>query len=430
MATMKTMKTETKAAKKDNVDFLYHEAAPSKEKEQARDRLLAHPDLRLLYVSNQDSKMMIVRPAVDVDHRENIKRMGGFFALSHLWGNVEDHPFWDLGDVVKETEENLPADPIPMRPEKRGVLLALLKAYPGYWWVDVLCARVTTPLVIMRFIYAYCTTCFAMIDCSPTIIKSLCDHHLMPISKQLYHHAQQFIDDTLDNTRFKDLINASDGDQRSVLDYAICRKRMQNMLEFLGCRWFDRVWTMQEMTLPARLVILSETCDPHKVALSTSHVNLKSVVQFGHLLKSIYMTMDNDDLANRLISEIYEKTKMIATSDTIHHLSRPRDPEARAVECMQILSTFKQSTRRCTDQRDYIYGVLGLLGLHIPRIDDPIALWRLFLFEIQIMFSWTQHPPHSLLYHANPSFNLDTASNLGDIYTALFGSNTLETLIR
>lgn len=141
----------------------------------------------------------------------------------------------------------------------------------------------------------------------------------------------------------------------------------------------------------------------------------------------VYTTMDNDDLANRLISEIYDKTKVIATSDAIHH--ETRNPEARAAECMQILSTFRQSSRRCTDPRDYIYGVLGLLGLHIPRIDDPMGLWRLFLFEIQIMFTWTQHPPHSLLFHVNPTFNLDTASNLGDLYTALFGSATLDTLI-
>lgn len=141
----------------------------------------------------------------------------------------------------------------------------------------------------------------------------------------------------------------------------------------------------------------------------------------------VYTTMDNDGLANRLISEIYDKTKMIATSDAIHH--ETRNPETRAAECMQILSTFRQSSRRSTDPRDYIYGVLGLLGLHIPRIDDPMALWRLFLFEIQIMFTWTQYPSHSLLYHANPTFNLDTASNLGDLYTALFGPATLDTLI-
>ena len=143
----------------------------------------------------------------------------------------------------------------------------------------------------------------------------------------------------------------------------------------------------------------------------------------------VYTTMDNDDLAHRLISEIYDKTKMIATSDTIHHFSVSSDPEARAIECIHILSTFRQSSRRCTDQRDYIYGVLGLLGLHIPRIDDPVALWRLFLFEIQVMFSWTQYPPHSLLYNANPAFNIDTASCLGDIYTALFGLASLETLM-
>lgn len=268
MATMATMD-------KENVEFLYQQVAPSREKEQGRNRLLAHPDLRLLYVSNNDSQIKIVRPAIDKEHLDNVKRMGGFFALSHLWGNTADYPCWDIGDTV--IEDNEPIDPIPMRPEKRSVLLALLKAYPGYWWVDVLCARVTTPLVIMRFIYAYCTTCFAMIDCSPIIIESLCDQHLMPISKQLYRLTQH-------KTR---LIHDDDDDPATIaIDYATCRKRMKKMLAFLGCRWFDRVWTMQEMTLPCRLVILSETCSPHKVALSTSHVNLNSVVQFGHLLKS------------------------------------------------------------------------------------------------------------------------------------------------
>lgn len=46
-----------------------------------------------------------------------------------------------------------------------------------------------------------------------------------------------------------------------------------------------------------------------------------------------------------------------------------------------LLRTLGASTRRCMDPADYVYGVLGIFQLKIPRMTDSGAVWQHFLTE-------------------------------------------------
>ena len=53
-----------------------------------------------------------------------------------------------------------------------------------------------------------------------------------------------------------------------------------------------------------------------------------------------------------------------------------------AYQFVFLLGTLGESTRRCMDPVDYVYGVLGMLNIKIPRLTEPKAVWQRFLSEL------------------------------------------------
>ena len=218
--------------------------------------LLQDEHFLLLYVPEDGSKMRIVKPATDPYHRERIvKRINEsrnipsfYYALSHRWGISEENPhFWNEIGTFVDDENGLPAEPVSMRGEKRETLLALLKAHPGsYWWIDVLCARTSTPLDIMGDIYSCCLECVAMIDCETSMIRDL---------YTLKSVVQEFPEDAWNNKDEKpdDLIPY----EHVFNKYTVLIDRLTTMF---ACKWWGRVWTWQEMALPfGNVRLMAET---------------------------------------------------------------------------------------------------------------------------------------------------------------------------
>lgn len=253
--------------------------------------MLYKKDFRLLYVASDARTMTVIQPSNSSDHRARIKRQG-YYALSHLWGNVKEFPTWNVGSFV--TENGYPVDPIPMRPEKRHTLLALLKAYPDtYWWIDVLCARDDTPLVIMGDIYKHCRKCYAMLDCAPDLIPKLWEKRKDLVTLQRIYH----------ELIAENLFQAYDDDpafmihERQEYVKTLIAEGQDSIFEMMQllfrCRWFDRVWTLQEIVLPKAVMLISETCnyDPDKHQISFGFISqvLKPIVNGDigcHILQS------------------------------------------------------------------------------------------------------------------------------------------------
>ena len=47
-----------------------------------------------------------------------------------------------------------------------------------------------------------------------------------------------------------------------------------------------------------------------------------------------------------------------------------------------LINSLQASTRCCMDPVDYVYGVLGMLQIKIPRMTDPKKVWQRFLSEL------------------------------------------------
>ncbi|KAJ8652564.1 hypothetical protein O0I10_011769 [Lichtheimia ornata] len=342
--------------------------------EKGLNALLADEYFLLLYVPENGAKMQIVQPATDSYHRKRmIKRINEatripsfYYALSHLWGITEDnrHMWEEISEYVDDINGQ-PVDPVSMRDEKRGPLLAMLRDHPdSYWWIDVLCARTDTPLDIMGDIYACCLECIAMIDCEPGLIPKL-------------YTKQRVKEDivelwTRDQTReemsyFKQLYE----------EYPLL---LDHLFEFSQSKWWQRVWTWQEMALPLGEVrFIAET--------GTQALEGNTITMDGLLNSVMNASCIIYYIANEFDSAPIEEEKEQRLLEWIAEITQTRSFSKRRFEksaqtFLQLFVALETSSRRCMDPVDYVYGLLGMFQIKIPRLSDPNEVWQTFLSEL------------------------------------------------
>ncbi|CDH58174.1 predicted protein [Lichtheimia corymbifera JMRC:FSU:9682] len=343
--------------------------------EEGLGALLADKHFLLLYVPKDGAKMRIIRPATDPYHRQRmIKRVkeaksipSFYYALSHLWGISKDNPhFWEeIGDYVDDTDGQ-PASPVSMRSEKRATLLALLKAHPdSYWWIDVLCARTDTPLDIMGDIYSCCLECVAMIDCEPSLLPKF--HTEKNTREKLYDYDMYKRPSPEFLVRGKHL-------------YAKYPQLVAQVYHLQQSAWWKRVWTWQEMALPYGVVrLIAETDDHHFQTNTTTMDDL--INSFKNLFDVYYYLKATSDDEDR--QHIAEKIKFMIEIYNARTFSKHRFRKKSPARLGSLLSSLSYSSRRCMDPVDYVYGVLGMLQLKIPRMNDPIAVWQRLMSELE-----------------------------------------------
>ncbi|KAI7874422.1 hypothetical protein K492DRAFT_240852 [Lichtheimia hyalospora FSU 10163] len=376
--------------------------------EKGLNALLVDPHFLLLYVPENGTKMQIIQPANDPHHRKRMikrineaKRIPSFYyALSHLWGLTGNNRFhWnDIGEYVDD-EEGQPAKPVSMRPEKRDTLLALLKDHPdSYWWIDVLCARTDTPLDIMGDIYACCLECVAMIDCEPDLIPEI--NTMTDAVKQV--------------DELREIIHRRK--KRKHLTYkqvsqTTCPQLLNLLLRLTQKEWWKRVWTWQEMALPQGTVRLMSETGTHQPQSNT--ITLVDLLKFKPMAEFFDTTriVDGDGgylkaVANTVFTSLDEirngiESNYICIFDRSEHAF------------LSVISSLGFSKRRCTDPVDYVYGVLGVLQLKIPRMTDPHAVWQYFVSE---MDKRLQSIGDSSRIAGHAHFDLRFANNMADVY--------------
>ncbi|KAJ8659525.1 hypothetical protein O0I10_004890 [Lichtheimia ornata] len=310
-----------------------------------------HPEFRLLYVpsKDEDDKMMtIITPS---KHEPSYVPDRKFYALSHLWGTDPKENLWDVSDFIND-ENGATVEPIPMREEKRETFLNLLQENPGYWWIDVLCCRSDTPPVIMRGIYGCCHTCFAMLDCPSEAIEFFSAAILDP---------SKTYGEPIEGTSF----------ERNMVKGAAMWKHARDIWK---CRWFSRVWTMQELALPPSVMLLSETCDiPCYISADSLEVPM---------FRCFFFNASADLKLSRSMFK-QEHPFMLRHGVQNFHGSEGGSKSRRFGMFLSILRQFIKSTRSCYFVEDYVYGALGILGLDIPRLNNIEDTWDRFLFSFR-----------------------------------------------
>ncbi|KAI7875692.1 hypothetical protein K492DRAFT_182421 [Lichtheimia hyalospora FSU 10163] len=258
----------------------------------------------------------------------------------------------------------------------------------SYWWIDVLCARSDTPLHIMGDIYACCLECIAMVDCEPNLIPLF---HTMARAKEDFW-----------GTRLN---------WNKDLGYCLPYKQLydkkyphlvEKLFDFMQSEWWQRVWTWQEMGLPFGDVRLMAETGTHRHAI-TLNCLLDNYRDMVSVLNEYVKLRDNEAHSARM----FTKTRIRKNS---------------AFELKVLMRTLGNSTRRCMNPVDYVYGVLGMLQIKIPRMKDPNAVWQYFLREFENYIDGDIKRQFYILreiavisYRAY-QVNLQEVEHMGDVY--------------
>ncbi|KAJ8659513.1 hypothetical protein O0I10_004878 [Lichtheimia ornata] len=327
-----------------------------------------HPEFRLLYVppKDEDGIMTIITPS---KHEPSYVPDRKFYALSHLWGTDPKDNLWDVSNFISD-EDGTTVEPIPMREEKRETFLNLLQENPGYWWIDILCCRTDTPPIIMRGVYGCCHTCFAMLDCPSDAIEFF--SVVLPPFK--IENEQSFLNYTEEMSSPRPI--------SQLMPYPI--QKLKEAWEYATiiwtCRWFSRVWTLQELALPSSVLLLSETCD---MPCDSNTIEIEAL-KFQMFLISEHHMLDMDtDEYDKSAGYLYDHLFVMRLSvKEIYEFNK--NIQLQQLKSLDyLLDLLAKSERSCYFAEDYVYGILGILGWDIPRLNDMEDVWSRFLFSLK-----------------------------------------------
>lgn len=273
---------------------------------------------------DNDGIMSLVKPFEDKDTRDAVRRKG-YRCISHLWEippknglSVEEKKKHKEKYVWKtdKKEEKGNKDyhrikgitwEVECRKKKRDKLFQIFNDRKGYFWMDNLCVNQSAkpkdkPLGVMIDIYRMCTECICMLD-------------------------YNWGDDEME-------VVACGPDSPNSLK----NKARNYILEVARCKWFRRVWTVQEWYFPPKSYYTMETETDDGIRLvSRENFNLL------HLIAQNYKAFEDPGMT------------VLATSP------------GRLANVVRLFSYLKATKRVCTAKKDYYYGIAGILGVRLEE---------------------------------------------------------------
>jgi hypothetical protein len=318
------------------------------------DNLFDHPGFKLIFIDDNGNMSLII----PLEHKEDILEKG-YRCISHVWmtGTQKEHVWKDhpIKNVLWEVE---------VRKEKHERLLQVFHHHKGYFWMDVFCTNqedINKPLDVMGNIYRYCKECVCLLD-------YICDIPGFTSEKAVLEDMAKDIKEAIEtNKSFTDKYGYMYDNDIPVLSLQYRYNLYLNGITF--GKWNQRVWTWQEAVLPPKLIFCSEQTkgyryDPYGPKF------LKEI--FPYKLMEFATTEAVDKEIEREFNR-FENNKTCSMLLYIQPLSCLGRRDHSLWDNVKIAA---ESGRQCTNREDYIYGIMGILDLDIPkglRLDDAMV---------------------------------------------------------
>lgn len=106
----------------------------------------------------------------------------------------------------------------------------------------------------------------------------------------------------------------------------------------------------------------------------------------------------------------------------IDNPGHPDTPLGIMRELYTLFYILGKSSRRCMDPVDYVYGVLGVLQLDIPRTTDTDTVWQHFLSQLEKLIVRIKSPlnpkkrSNTTIDARAWNVDLKTAQSMADVY--------------
>lgn len=304
------------------------------------DNLFSHPGFRLIFIDN-DGNMSLEGPFDE----ESRKKVQEYRCISHVWGTADktkDYAWKDHGiaNVTWKAE---------VREEKRERLFQIFNHHKGYWWMDVFCTNQEDehkPLDVMGDIYRECVECVCLLD-------TICDVDGFTSEKDMLISLAKDTGELMET-----------GKDYYRKHKKKCKKFVNNTDYFdnlENCSWFQRVWTWQEAVLPPRLLFCCEQAgtyryDPFSPELLKELFPCK-LLEVGDV--SVLEGSFLDGMKEMIIKYgIFARALLCLIPITTMNTKN---------DIWQNILTMMISDRKCTEQKDFVYGIMGILNLTVPK---------------------------------------------------------------
>ncbi|KAJ1551065.1 hypothetical protein HK096_003375 [Nowakowskiella sp. JEL0078] len=249
--------------------------------------------------------------------------------FSHVWGQINRLKPVDLGVTGIEWT-------IPLRqPAKLNYLLSLAENWPPrFAWIDVLCmdqgvhddqSPPQPELIFMHQYYRNARVCIAVLE----------DLSAGPLA-YLAQTANLEVVENADRVLRKDFFHVD----VAVLTRNDTRKILINMAAVVQCEWFSRVWTFQELGLPADIEFYSSTGE---------HINGNVLARYGRIANS------------RRLKYQYQEIELDKAIKKINELRDMRDAAmgSASLKAADVLRLVENRFSRF--ERDRVFGSISLL---------------------------------------------------------------------
>ncbi|KAI9321757.1 hypothetical protein BX666DRAFT_1905326 [Dichotomocladium elegans] len=196
-----------------------------------------------------------------------------------------------------------------------------------------------------------------------------------------------------------------------------------------------RVWTLQELAMPLYILLTSpgkighqrENNVPEAYLLQLQEdlgviMNVVSKAYETRLAATPSCEAGSDVQAPLRILEAHRKTDPVLACmysdyrrlfEMVASIGRVRGSQADMArsnrnETLKLyLNSFATSQRKALYPVDYVYGVLGILDIDIPPMDDPKQVWHMFSEKLR-----KRHPDIDVPEH----IDLSKATKMEDVY--------------
>lgn len=103
-------------------------------------------------------------------------------------------------------------------------------------------------------------------------------------------------------------------------------------------------------------------------------------------------------------------------------LTKRRLTQVNTLGFVDLIHSLGFSKRQCMDPADYVYGVLGMLQIKIPRLKNHNVVWTRFLYELENFVNTLPEIPLASIVISESAHSLDIceAKTMSDVYNGMF----------
>lgn len=145
-------------------------------------------------------------------------------------------------------------------------------------------------------------------------------------------------------------------------------------------------------------------------------------------MSRLYVLVLSTNITNMYMIDTMRETEEIlmwmGEIEQARDFNKKRMLKMEAIDFYKLVKSLGYSMRECMDPADFVYGVLGMLQIKMPRLSNPKEVWARFLHELEIYMETNnlfKHGERRKVYINSSIYDFDIceAECMSEVYNRL-----------